>query len=296
MTFDLGSFMTNLFTGPGTPLDALFGTGGSPGLFSNPSGAWDQFKNGRTNEVNKEIADENLGYQKDVLEYQKALQQQIFEREDTSYQRTAADMAAAGINPLMMKQTNGAGAEVPVTAPHNDFQMQDKGVFEALSPLLGLANTINGVQTGEYQRDSLALQNDKQFLDNLEKANGLGIQYRGYLPYETGGKNYRENVYNFTDTKTGDSLFSNDLFKGSMGSTYRKNRKDSMPDWQFTLDQLGNNDVYESAERALTKGSQLFDKTFDNLFDKENGNSIYDLGKGKNGKFNPFNLLLNLFY
>lgn len=172
MDFNLGSSLVNLFTGPGTPLDALFGTGGSPGLFSNPTGAWDQFKNGQTNVVNKQIADENLEYQRELQEYQKALQQQIFEREDTAYQRTAADMAAAGINPLMMKQTNGAGAEVPITPLHNDFQMQDQGI----GPLLTLLNSMSSLHSDSLQRDKLQEEVDAQRLDNQAKA--LDNQYK----------------------------------------------------------------------------------------------------------------------
>ena len=61
------------------------------------SGLWDRFKNGDTNTVNKDIADQNLAFQRENLEYQKALQQKIFEREDSAYQRTVQDMRASGL-------------------------------------------------------------------------------------------------------------------------------------------------------------------------------------------------------
>lgn len=76
------------------------------------------------NETNKAIADQNLGFQRENLEYQKALQQQIFEREDTAYQRTVQDMAAAGLNPLTMNGTNASGDVVSTEAMHNDYQAQ----------------------------------------------------------------------------------------------------------------------------------------------------------------------------
>ena len=57
----------------------------------------------KTNEVNQEIAEQNLDFEKEKFEYDKALQQQMFEREDTSYQRTVNDMRMAGMNPLNMQ-------------------------------------------------------------------------------------------------------------------------------------------------------------------------------------------------
>ena len=54
-----------------------------------------------TNQFNERIANQNLAYQKENLEYQKDLQKQIFEREDTAYQRKVNDLIAAGINPAV---------------------------------------------------------------------------------------------------------------------------------------------------------------------------------------------------
>ena len=78
-----------------------------------------------TNATNKAIADQNLGFQQQSLDYQKALNQQIMEREDTAYQRTVEDMRAAGLSPLSMQNTNGSGGVVSAPeAMHNDFQAQ----------------------------------------------------------------------------------------------------------------------------------------------------------------------------
>lgn len=84
--------------------------------------------NNATNETNRAIAEQNLGFQRENLEYQKALQQDIFAREDTAYQRTAYDMAKAGLNPLSMSGTNGAGSVVSTSALNNAYQAQSAQV------------------------------------------------------------------------------------------------------------------------------------------------------------------------
>lgn len=312
-------------------------------FFGSPSTAWDRFKNGKTNEINQQIAEQNLGYQRErnaiedaryaeetaynrafaseeqayqrafaeeQRDYQRALQQQIFEREDTALERQASSLSEMGINPLS-QQLNGLGAGqavTPASAPgsasagamssrggsalHNDFNMQDKGIFESLSPLLSLASTINGVKTGEYQRDSLALQNDKQYLENLARANQLGINYKGYM---AAGGNYRENKLDFY-TPDGTHLFDTPEYKRGSYSSYEKDYLDNKPDWVKTLSSVTDDDVYKQAEKAVTKLGNLWSQGFNNLFDKNNGQSVYDLGKDKSGKFNPFNMLLNLFF
>lgn len=60
----------------------------------------------------------NYKSSKDNLDYQKALQQQLFDREDTSYQRTVADAQKAGLSPLaVLGNTDSAGSVVQTSAP-----------------------------------------------------------------------------------------------------------------------------------------------------------------------------------
>lgn len=276
---------------------------------------------------NRAFAEDERAYQREFAaeerDYQRALQQQIFDREDTAIARQAQSLASLGINPLSQKLEGlGAGQAISASVPgvgasapsassrsalplHNDFKPQNKlayfaeGLKGGLSSILGFADTMNGLQTGEYQRDALALQNDKQFLDNLQKANSLGIRYDGYFfggnKKWTKEHNYR-NSSNIFNTDDGTNLFDTPEFKQGLYSDYKKRYFDYMPNWAKTLEAVSNDNVYGQAERALTKMSNLFDKAYSNLFDKNEAKSMYDLGKGKNGKWNPYNILLNLFY
>lgn len=178
----------NFFSGTFNPFGIFTGSGGLFESISNPSSWWDKFKNGNTNSTNKAIADENLAYQKeynelmqqnyiDERDYNRALQQQIFDREDTAIERQAASLSNLGINPVGQNmQGLGAGSVVGNPNPsgvaplHNDYQHQDTGLLNFISPIMSLVNGINNLNTQGLQRDSIREQNDYQRLLNQEKA------------------------------------------------------------------------------------------------------------------------------
>lgn len=196
--FDLGSFIDDNIKS----------------FFGNPSQAWDRFKNGRTNELNKEVADQNLEYQRErnaiedaryeeerdynrafaeeERDYSRALQQQIFEREDTAASRQAADLASIGINPLSQNMSgfsSGApvsAASAPVestrggSALHNDFQAQDKGMLPVLSTLSSLYQGLESVKEGKARRDSILLENDKKRIENMKRLFDLGFDVEDF--------------------------------------------------------------------------------------------------------------------
>lgn len=129
-------------------MSILFGPGSLFESLSNPAKWWDHFKNGTVNDVNLQIANQNLQYQKErnAIEdsryeeetaynrafaederaynrrfaeeeraYNRALQQQIFEREDTAIERQAESLSKLGINPLSQAM-NGLGAGQAVSS------------------------------------------------------------------------------------------------------------------------------------------------------------------------------------
>ena len=141
------------------------------------SDVWDKFKNGNVNDVNKEIADQNLQFQRENLDYQKAIQQQIFEREDTAYARTVSDMRSAGLNPLSMNGTNGAGEVVATNALNNGFSQSDSGNLQALSTIFNVINQANSMSNNTLlsnaQANFINAQADNQKIKNTYESDLL---------------------------------------------------------------------------------------------------------------------------
>lgn len=116
-----------------------------------------------TNQFNEKVAKENLAFQKENLEYQKDLQQQIFEREDTAYQRKVQDLIKAGINPAVAATGSGSGAGsiVSTQAPHNDMRYQAPQfnfgtVIDTLKSLKQIASIEEQTNVAKQQADYLS--------------------------------------------------------------------------------------------------------------------------------------------
>lgn len=84
---------------------------------------------------NAQINKKNYDLQKDWQNYQKQLQREIFQREDSSIQRRVSDIAAAGGNPAMAWETgNGAAAgsvvdtSPPQQAPYDYSQLMNSSL------------------------------------------------------------------------------------------------------------------------------------------------------------------------
>ena len=293
---------------------------------------WDNFVSGRTNEVNKEIADENLAYQaerndiednryaeetsynrsfaeqeqvynrafaeeeqaynrafaEDEREYNRALQQQLFEREDTSMLRQANQLSQLGINPITQNLNglndsvvsssaySGSSAPVGVGVPsssgrggsalNNGFQMQSQGLMSLLSPMMNFADTINGLKTGSYQRDSLLLQNQSKQLDNafknlelMDKAHKMGLKtYRYGIP---------KNIRNDFNSQIKWEVFDQGLFDNALGSDLYKD----------SMENLKNKGLYNLADTVLTKGSSLVEEGLEDGFTKNLLKQLFNL-------------------
>lgn len=65
---------------------------------------------------------QNYGNQQALLDYQKALQQTTWQREDTAVQRRVADLKAAGLSPVLAAGSAAqTSSPINVTAPRRDY-------------------------------------------------------------------------------------------------------------------------------------------------------------------------------
>lgn len=123
---------------------------GKYGIFSHPDNLIELIRNGKTNEVNQKIAEQNLKYQQDY-------NQKIWDREDTTYQRTLADMSQAGMSGLAMSSVDGVGGQS--SAPQNSFQYTDHGVLKDLAEVANVVGTLgslkNSLALGAAQVDNI---------------------------------------------------------------------------------------------------------------------------------------------
>lgn len=164
--------------------------------------------------------EENLQFQREKLEYEKQLQQQIFEREDTAYQRSAQDAQAVGINPMAMTGLNGSGEAVPTTLQQSNVDYSQFGMAQNLPNLLsmasGVASAVNEYKTGNSQRDLLESQKTAQDLKNEEQA--IRNKFlENSLTYETNDKkstSERNERVNHAQEVTGTTDQSGSIAKG----------------------------------------------------------------------------------
>lgn len=257
---------------------------GDNGILTNPTGSWDHFKNGETNDVNREIAEKNLEYQKEWnaeqmkfqrenFDYQKALQERIFAREDSSYQRTVNDMRAAGLSPLTMNGTNGAGEALQtspigegLSAPQMNYQHTDMGNLNAISSVLG---AVQNFRSANASIDNIVADTEsKQFANDVAPLS-FAVQLAGEI---LGNKSISADIRNKTadyglklldsSAKALDNKFNEETFdfrknllstQSSMAS--RANSRDKSA---FDFDQFfGINDSMSDQEREVAMLSTL---------------------------------------
>ncbi|QCS36661.1 minor capsid protein [Capybara microvirus Cap3_SP_581] len=106
---------------------------------------------------NKNATQENF-------EYQKALQQTIFEREDNAVQRRVADLEKAGLSKVLASGSSaGSGAVVSTTPPKLDYQANAQAT---LQNVIDVMTSVENLKVAEATEEKL-----KAETSNLEGTN-----------------------------------------------------------------------------------------------------------------------------
>lgn len=200
--------------------------------------------------------------------YNKALQEQLFEREDTAIQRQVSDMAKAGINPLSQTlsganagQSVGLPNAVNGQAPQNTFVPEAYTNFHSLvAGALEAENAMQQIDTAGVARDKLnsernyqELLNEEQKIDNLIKANknGITVDDNGNLHIN---KNFRQEQ---------DITESN--YKNNEASRRRNEREDTFQD------NFGAHDLMSQAGRTATDVAGITYRAGKSVIDSADG-------------------------
>lgn len=142
------------------------------------------------NDVNADIAMKNL-------EYQKAFNEEIFNREDTSIQRAKDDALSAGFSPLAALG-NIRGSNAVVSAPQQQITAQGSATVSPASAFSAIGNMISGIKnavtnaknadTEEKRVNDIA---DFNRFTSALRAKELDVHHEEFL------KNFEENVRQF---------------------------------------------------------------------------------------------------
>lgn len=215
----------------------------------------------------KTIAEKNLEFQRENLDYTKGLNEKLMEREDTAYQRTGADMRAAGISPLTMNGTNGAGTLMGANAPQANKTSDIQAIGQILNVLNSVSNTRSNASVSNAQANLINAQADNQKIKNLWENDILASTFEG-LDLKNISNRFNNEILNIDWNNKKRSLAFNEQFGLS----------DNMPDFvkmlnyathQGNLDKDWNKnytpDSWENFGKYFTFQKDFKNPSFSNL-------------------------------
>lgn len=159
-------------------IPALIGAIGSVGL-----GAWQTAQNYNTTQQNFNLQNQNYQLQKDAFqfqkdsylnnfEYQKSLQNQIFNREDNAVQRRVQDLQSAGLSKTLAAGDGAGAGSVVSTSPFSgsfNGKAPQMSQIDLVSTGLQLASAMANIRQVSAQTENALKQNevmDSQILND----------------------------------------------------------------------------------------------------------------------------------
>lgn len=130
-----------------------------------------------TGKASTDISNKNLNIQKEQYDYEKQLQQQVFEREDTAYQRAVNDARSAGLSAISVNSGSSAGEVVSTSAPQQQDTSQ-VGFANGMNMLNMLNSVISNLGNLKIQSNLASSQIAKENAETvktLEEANNARL-------------------------------------------------------------------------------------------------------------------------
>lgn len=192
----------------------------------------------KTNQANKDIANQNLQFQNENLQYQKDLQKQIFAREDNAVQRRVDDLVAAGLSPtLAAGSAANAGQAIETQALHNDYSPQTMPTY-GLSSMLGAGlDALKAVGELNRQKAEINYLQDQSANVKADTANKL-------IFGENADQWYKLRNYGL-DLKNKNQGFNNEILE--------RTKENQVKAQQYKTDLLNNELWWSNADVAFGK-------------------------------------------
>lgn len=134
--------------------------------------------------TNRSIAQKNLRLQKKQFRYQKDLQQEMFQREDTAVQRRTADLRAAGLSPVLAAGSGAqAGPVVKTEAPQDPYRADYSKMTNAIMQMAAISQTT--AQTKLLNAQAKKTNEEAKYTGALAKENVMSLQYKNQVMRET---------------------------------------------------------------------------------------------------------------
>lgn len=152
-------------------------------------------------EFDKEVQLENWRREKEQQDYDRKLQQTMFQREDSAYQRKAQDMQRAGFNRLLAVGGSGSGSGpvVKSQAPQLD-RVQVPNISDNMGKALNIIRMKDDITKSAEEINVIKAQKDKisaeksEILERVraEKTKNDWVENNGGIPIEAYGPATKE--------------------------------------------------------------------------------------------------------